>query len=316
MWIQEQRWVRHIVRAQDQELRLDRWLRLQFPNLPQSFLQNQLRKRKIQLQPFTSTFQRTRANTFLVEGYVIAIDAHLFHSKFQPSIGHHYNQKMPQKKLNLHKTRLQQLKQSVVYQDTQFIMLDKPHGLAVHDGSALTESLTHYLPYIAESLSDYKEQQHLKLVHRLDKETSGLLVLARSRLAAAKFSELLRCGRVLKTYEALVAQKSTTRASLIEFEGQNLDAPINGKSASTLVERVFQQIKPTQPIGTWLQLRPLTGRKHQLRVHCAQELCAPIVGDLKYGGLPANRLYLHAKRIRFPDPFTIGRIVDVSCEMK
>ncbi|KAL4106326.1 hypothetical protein PRIC1_004377 [Phytophthora ramorum] len=60
-------------------------------------------------------------------------------------------------------------------------------------------------------------------------------------------------------------------------------------------------------------LSPRTGRKHQLRVHCAQELGAPIVGDDKYGGHPADRLYLHARRIRFPDPFTAGRWIDVSC---
>ncbi|KAL4130093.1 hypothetical protein PRIC2_006099 [Phytophthora ramorum] len=63
----------------------------------------------------------------------------------------------------------------------------------------------------------------------------------------------------------------------------------------------------------YLQLSPRTGRKHQLRVHCAQELGAPIVGDDKYGGHPADRLYLHARRIRFPDPFTAGRWIDVSC---
>uniref|UniRef100_H3GII5 Pseudouridine synthase RsuA/RluA-like domain-containing protein n=1 Tax=Phytophthora ramorum TaxID=164328 RepID=H3GII5_PHYRM len=61
------------------------------------------------------------------------------------------------------------------------------------------------------------------------------------------------------------------------------------------------------------RLSPRTGRKHQLRVHCAQELGAPIVGDDKYGGHPADRLYLHARRIRFPDPFTAGRWIDVSC---
>lgn len=252
----------------------------------------------------------------------MAIDAHLFHSKLQSLVNYQCKQEVTKKKekeTNLHKTRLQQLKQSVLYHDAHFVILDKPHGLAVQDGSALTESLTHYFPYIAKCLSNCEEQPQLKLVHRLDKETSGVMVLARSRLAAAKFSELLRYGKVHKTYEALVAPKLTAGASfasLIEFEGQKLNSIVHGTPACTLVERVGYETKQTPPIGTWLQLRPYTGRKHQLRVQCAQELRAPIVGDIKYGGLPADRLYLHAKRIRFPDPFTLGRYLDVSCEIK
>ncbi|KUF86641.1 Ribosomal large subunit pseudouridine synthase C [Phytophthora nicotianae] len=311
MWQQELRWMRHVVRVQDQELRLDRWLRRQFPTLPQSFLQTQLRKRKIRLQSATtSSLQAARANSLLLQGSVVAIDAHLFRSKLQPLIAQQDK-------------RLQQLKRCIAHQDAQFVVLNKPHGLAVQDGSGLNDSLARYLPGIAESLRndhniEQEEEQQLRLVHRLDKETSGVLVLARSRLAAAKFSELLRNGAVHKTYNALVASTSTPNASyssLENFEGREIKLPVNGKPAQTLVERVFKQNHHTQP-GTWLQLRPHTGRKHQLRVHRAQELGMPIVGDAKYGGRPADRLYLHAKRIRFPDPFTPERFIDVSCELK
>ncbi|KAG2967303.1 hypothetical protein PC116_g29466, partial [Phytophthora cactorum] len=203
MWHRELRWIRHVVRVQDQELRLDRWLRLQFPALPQSFLQTQLRKRKIRLQAATaSNLQTARANSLLLEGSVVAIDAHLFGSKLQPLIVQHVEQETTIQEQNLtttqDKARLQELKRRVVYQDAQFVVLNKPHGLAVQDGSALSESLVRYLPWIAESMRDghnfeqEEGQQQLRLVHRLDKETSGVLVLARSRLAAAKFSELLR----------------------------------------------------------------------------------------------------------------------------
>lgn len=79
--------MRHVVRAQDQELRLDRWLRHQFPTLPQSFVHTQLRKRKIRLQSATaSNLEATRANSLLREGSVVAIDAHLFLSKLQPLV--------------------------------------------------------------------------------------------------------------------------------------------------------------------------------------------------------------------------------------
>ncbi|CAI5727203.1 unnamed protein product [Peronospora destructor] len=329
MWRQELRWMRHVVHAKDRELRLDRWLRSQFPLLSQSFLQTQLRKRKIRLQSPSfnvSSSQTTRANSLLFEDSVVSIDVHLFRSKMQ-SIAPKTQQVTRQEETlgtRKDKTRAKHLRQCLLYQDKQFVILNKPHGLAVQDGSGLTESLDRYLPSIAASLTGrhYQSQQDkdltLRLVHRLDMDTSGILVLARSRLAAAKFSKLLQNGDVHKTYQALVAASSfadNSYTSLKKFEGREIKLPVDGKLACTLVRRVLRQNHRTEPIGTWLQLRPRTGRKHQLRVHCAQVLRTPIVGDAKYGGRPADRLYLHASRIRFPDPFTTGRFIDVSCEM-
>ncbi|RLN93109.1 hypothetical protein BBJ28_00011490 [Nothophytophthora sp. Chile5] len=346
--------MRHLVRAQDHELRLDRWLRLQFPSLPQSFLQSQLRKRKIRLQsPATAAsslqsaasavtsigdsdqppLRSARANSILLEGSVVVIDAHLFHSKLLPQQEETaFRPSKESKSTRLAvtdgaKARVQELLDRVVYEDSHFLVLNKPHGLAVQEGSALTDSLARYLPSIAAALAD-SEQQHaqepepLKLVHRLDKETSGLLVLARSRLAAAKFSSLLRRGAVQKTYQALVSPSSTGNggysALKAEFEGQELRLPVDGKPAITFVERVARSTNRDEPNGTWLQLKPSTGRKHQLRLHCAVELKAPIVGDTKYGGPAADRLYLHATRIQFPDPFASTespRLIDIDCPM-
>ncbi|RLN46193.1 hypothetical protein BBJ28_00013512 [Nothophytophthora sp. Chile5] len=348
--------MRHLVRAQDHELRLDRWLRLQFPSLPQSFLQTQLRKRKIRLQsPAAATAASSlqpaasavapsgasdlppllsaRANSILLEGSVVAIDAHLFHSKLLSQQEQtEFRSSKESKSTRLAVTdeaqaRVQELLDRVVYQDSHFLVLNKPHGLAVQEGSALADSLARYLPSIAAALADSEQQQAqepepLKLVHRLDKETSGLLVLARSRLAAAKFSALLRRGAVQKTYQALVSPSSAGNggysALKAEFEGQELSHPIHGKPATTLVESVLRSNNRNEPNGTWLQLKPFTGRKHQLRVHCAVELKAPIVGDTKYGGPLADQLYLHATRIQFPDPFAPAespRLIDIDCPM-
>ncbi|KAG7395057.1 hypothetical protein PHYBOEH_004254 [Phytophthora boehmeriae] len=327
LWRRELRWMRHIVRVQDQEQRLDRWLRRQFPSLPQSFLQTQLRKRKIRLQPPPSTVfdipltpQTARANSPLFHGSVVVIDAHLFYSKFQSNeqLNHKETKVLPAFASPEAKKRLHELVQCVVYQDEHFLVLHKPHGLAVQEGSALTDSLARYLPAIAEKLDKQQDQETLKLVHRLDKETSGLLVLARSRLAAARFSELLRRGVVEKTYEALVSPMSSMQASymtLKRFEGNEITLPVNNKPARTVVERVLKKDERSEPAGIWLQLKLCTGRKHQLRVHCAEELRSPIVGDAKYGGPAADRLYLHAKRIQFPNPFTTGQMIDVSCSM-
>ncbi|CAI5723080.1 unnamed protein product [Hyaloperonospora brassicae] len=349
MWRQELRWMRHVVRAPDHELRLDRWLRLQFPSLPQSFLQSQLRKRKIRLQSVdvASPVKATRAHSVLREGSVVAIDARLFESKFQSTPTRARTERR-EEETRRHETvekrrdqkRAERLRQCVVYQDAHFVVLNKPQGLAVQGGSKLTESLDRYLPFLATSMrssdrcqhernddpvddeEDEQQIQTLRLVHRLDKATSGVLVLARSRLAAAKFAALLRSGVVHKTYEALVAApRSTSGLSCARWQtwaGREVDVPVDGKAARTRVERVRQHCNDddcTERTGgvVWLQLRPRTGRKHQLRVHCAQALDAPIVGDTKYGGRPADRLYLHASRIRFPDPFAVGTFIDVKC---
>lgn len=151
-------------------------------------------------------------------------------------------------------------------------------------------------------------------MHRLDKRTSGVLVLARSRLAAAKFSALLQHNRVHKTYEALIQPDITTEAVLRDLP-REITLPVDGKPACTVVQRAARSSSAHR--GVWIELKPVTGRKHQLRVHCAIGLGAPIVGDAKYGGARGDRLFLHAKRIQFEDPFDSGRReIDVACTME
>jgi 23S rRNA pseudouridine955/2504/2580 synthase len=156
------------------------------------------------------------------------------------------------------------------------------------------------------------------LVHRLDKETSGLLVLARHRLAAARFAELLRSSLVQKTYHALV-QPLANRPPL-PLDGQLLQ-PIDGSSART----AFRRLKWSAPLheagvkshAVWLELQPATGRKHQLRIHLARDLHAPIVGDPRYyNESHARRMFLHASRLQFPDPFRSGRSIAIDCPME
>lgn len=212
------------------------------------------------------------------------------------------------------------------------------------DGTGLQTSLADYLPAIAQAFAEptaptaasgsATRQQHsafeddsssddaaepCRLVHRLDKDTSGLLVLARSRLAAAKFAALLQSGQVRKTYHALVAASTAVERQALEtalaLVGGAITTPVDGKPATTLV-RVATHAREDRR-GVWLELSPVTGRKHQLRVHCAQTLGAAIVGDRKYGGVRAERLFLHAHSIAFPDPFDSGdgkRQYDIAVE--
>ena len=128
--------MRHVVHAKDRELRLDRWLRCQFPSLSQSFLQMQLRKRKIRLQSPSSNVlssETTRANSLLLEDSVVSIDVHLFRSRMQ-SVARKTQQVTRQEEVLVtmeDKTRARDLRQRLLYQDKQFVILNKPYGLAV-----------------------------------------------------------------------------------------------------------------------------------------------------------------------------------------
>ncbi|KAI9908541.1 hypothetical protein PsorP6_016243 [Peronosclerospora sorghi] len=169
---------------------------------PAEFLQTQLRKRKIRLQPpSTTTFQVTRTNALLFEGSVVCIDAYVFHTKLQSIALVQKQQTWKNETMRRPKEKsiVNQLRQRIVYENEYFVVLNKPEGLAVQGGSVVTESLDRYLPALAESLDGHGEHKALRLVHRLDKETSGVLVLAHSRLVSAKFSTLLQRGVVHKS---------------------------------------------------------------------------------------------------------------------
>lgn len=296
-------------------MRVDRWLRQQFPHAPQSFLQKQLRQRKIRILTPTDTSQSIPAkpHAILRAGDSIAIDAVLFEKSLAGMAMNvsilAASSKSPS--IDQEASTLNGLIQRIIYQDDNFLALNKPHGLAVQHGTALDQSLADFLPALGVATNGDTP----RLVHRLDKETSGILVLARHRLAAARFSESLRDGSVSKTYDALVRPIDPERN--LPPHGE-INRPIDGKPATTTFIRSDRSRADTDDGTQWLEMKPVTGRKHQLRIHCAQGLHAPIVGDSRHGSpreRRAHRLMLHAKRIAFSDPFAPGRVIDVTCEM-
>ncbi|DAZ98489.1 TPA: hypothetical protein N0F65_004926 [Lagenidium giganteum] len=329
-WTQQLRWFRHCIAPKDDRMRLDRWFRQQFPSLPNSFVQSQIRKRKIrvlEVAPATASgnaptpaFVPTKAQSLLYAGQCVAIDAHLFRTRLQSE--------WESNKASTHADEraaamsyaddpvVQDLLTRIMYRDSNFLVVNKPHGLAVQGGSGLERSLGTFLPAIAAHVGG----ETPRLVHRLDKETSGLLVLARHRLAAAAFAELLQSGRVSKTYRAIVCPVAPN----VEIPEQGeITLPIDGKPAHTRFERT-RTVTTIAPKKSYeLRLFPQSGRKHQLRIHCAEVLRSPILGDRRYGrhNLPEPRnrrdprvplrLHLHAERLVFPDPFAPTTIIDV-----
>jgi 23S rRNA pseudouridine955/2504/2580 synthase len=198
----------------------------------------------------------------------------------------------------------------IVYEDAALLVVDKPSGTAVHGGSGVSFG-------VIESLRAARPQtKFLELVHRLDRDTSGLLMLAKKRSALVELHRMLRDGEVDKRYTAVVsgrwpADLEELRQSLHKYVTASGERRVSvredGKAAVTQVKVA----KATDQFSV-LELRLLTGRTHQIRVHLAHA-GHPVLGDDKYGDFPLNRelakrgvkrLLLHAGRLSLRHPLT------------
>ena len=196
----------------------------------------------------------------------------------------------------------QSLANRIVFEDEGLIVLDKPAGIAVHGGSGVAFG-------VIEALRQALGKPYLELVHRIDRDTSGLLMISKKRSTLKLLQDYLRTGKIRKTYQALVKGN-------VLLDSQVIDAPLlryelaNGERRV----RVSKEGKPSQTLwqvaerfkqATLVNASPLTGRTHQIRVH-GLFIGHPLVGDDKYGhdvlwqGTPARRLCLHAAQLEIP----------------
>ena len=210
------------------------------------------------------------------------------------------------------------VREMVIFDDPNAFVLNKPPGLATQGGTKTTKHLDRLLDGLAD------DGDRPKLVHRLDKDTSGALLVAKSARSAGHFAKAFAGRTARKVYWALVVGVPPGEDGLI-------DAPL-AKQPGTGGEKMHVDLESGLPAKTrwrlidragnraaWLELQPLTGRTHQLRAHLAA-LGFPIVGDAKYGGVEAfltggisRKMHLHARRLRIDAPG--GGAIDVSADL-
>lgn len=322
------------VKADEEGMRLDRWFKAHFPDLSFGHLQKLLRTGQVRLDG-----GRAKAETRIAPGQVVRIPPL---EKVEPvyetpgirEVGEggavtksaRANAKPPTTKAGkIGGDDAAFLKSITLYEDKDVLVLNKPYGIAVQGGSGMTRHIDGML----EALRD-ADGVKPRLVHRLDKDTAGCLIVAKSRLAASTLAKTFRSRSARKIYWALVpgvpkvkqGRVSTWLAKGTDDRGdQKMKVAKHGDEGADHALTYYALVDSAAQKLSWLSLKPVTGRMHQLRVHTA-EIGHPIVGDPKYfdkenwhlpGGIQ-NRLHLLARRIVIPHPRT-GQPLDISAPL-
>ncbi len=306
----------------DGDQRLDRWLRRMFPHVSQGRVEKMCRKGELRVDG-----GRVKPATRVEVGQQVRIPP-------LPDSDH----KQAPAKARVSEADAKMIRDCVIYRDDHVIALNKPSGLAVQGGSGTTR----HVDGLGEALR-FGYDENPRLVHRLDKDTSGVLLLARTREAASRLTASFRHHETRKIYWALVAGVPTPylgeiKAGLVKAPGhgkggegekmiavhpRDIDGTPGAKRAHTLYATLYR----VAGRAAWVAMEPVTGRTHQLRAHMA-EMGHPIIGDGKYGGsgqenlgdgwgaqlggIISKKLHLHARRLVIEHPATKQPLIVVA----
>jgi 23S rRNA pseudouridine955/2504/2580 synthase len=314
-----------LVSEDEDGLRLDRWFKRRLPTLSLSHLNKIVRTGQVRVDG-----ARVTTSTRLATGQKIRV----------PPV----NVAPPAPKPGIIEADRKAIRDMILYEDQDLMVLNKPHGLAVQGGSGTK----HHVDGMLASLADEKGERPV-LVHRLDRDTAGVLLIAKSRRVAAKLGEVFRSRQAKKIYWALVEgvpKPTQGRISLFLAKGDGMGDARGKKAPGAKPDREKMQIAKhgdsdaqhsvtyyavvdkAAPRLAWLSMKPITGRTHQLRAH-AEAIGHPIVGDPKYSGdantprrldpirqIPdgvEHKLHLLARRLVLPHPR--GGTLDVTAPL-
>lgn len=305
-----------VVTDDEAEIRLDRWFRRHFPGLTQAAIQKFCRTGQVRVDG-----KRVEASTRLASGQEVRIPPIQAAAETAPDVD-------APRAVRMDARDRAELEAAVIYQDEQVIVLNKPHGLPVQGGPGITRHLDGMLDALR-----FGSPHRPRLVHRLDRDTSGVLLIARTPGVAAKLAASFRTRAVLKTYWAVVAGRPVPVEGRIDLplirigggpRGERSAPADRGDKEAAHAITDYRTLDNAGQKLAWLELQPLTGRTHQLRVHCFA-IGAPILGDVKYhepdqnnagsavvDGLPSE-LHLHARALQLPHP--AGGILIVEADL-
>ncbi len=292
------------VSTEDDGIRLDRWFKRNLPDATFNIVSRWARTGQLRIEG-----KRAAPGDRVEAGQIIRVP---------PAEAHAAPKALPERR-QLSADEIAFVKDMVIYRDPAAIVVNKPPGLATQGGTKTTI----HLDGLLEGLVEHGDPRP-KLVHRLDKDTSGALLIARTPRAAAFFSKSFSGRTARKVYWALVV-------GVPDIKDGFIDLPI-GKQFGTGGEKMcvdeeqglpsrtrYRVIERAGNRAAWVELQPQTGRTHQLRVHMAA-IGHPIVGDGKYGGQEAyltgaisRKLHLHARRLRIDHPD--GGQIDVTADL-
>ncbi len=298
----------------DGDQRLDRWLRRLFPHVSQGRIEKMCRKGELRVEG-----GRVKASTRLEAGQVVRVPP-------LPDVDH----KPAEVKRRISDADAKMIQSCVIYRDDHVLALNKPHGLPVQGGSGQTR----HVDSLSEALR-FGYDENPRLVHRLDKDTSGVLLMARTREAAKGLTAAFRHRDTRKIYWALVAGVPTPylgeiKTGLVKAsghgkqgEGEKMVAvhlnEVNDTPGAKRAHTLYATLYRVAGRAAWVAMEPITGRTHQLRAHMAA-IGHPIIGDGKYGGsgqenlgdgwgaqlggIISKKLHLHARQASFQHPVT------------
>ena len=300
---------RHIVSADEDGMRLDRWFKVHYPQVTFAYLNKLTRTGQVRIGG-----GRAKTSTRLETDQELRVPPLAFDRR--PA-------DVPKSDVRpLTKTERDLFKSMILFEDRDIYVLNKPPGLAVQGGSKTHTHLDGLLMGLAAETGERP-----LLVHRLDRDTSGVIVVAKRRAVAASLGKLFATRNVQKIYWAGVIgvpkpMQGKVDVPLIKAAGPDGDrvrAAGEGEEEAQRALTHYAVIDKAPPVIAWVTLKPSTGRQHQLRAHMAY-IGHPIVGDEKYGGysemLPNElqaKLHLHARRLIFPHPR--GGKVDVTAPL-
>ena len=309
------------VDSENDDRRFDRWIKANLESIPQSRIEFLCRKGRLKVNN-----QKVKASRRIYTGDIIS---------FSKSLIEKTSKDISARSDDLTENEIEMIRNSIIFEDDYLLAINKPSGVASQGGTGQSIHVDRLMSYFSSKINGKP-----KLVHRLDKETSGVLVLAKTSKLATILTNYFKEGNVKKLYWALVAGKPPANTGTIDFPLIKLKSKFGGKSFERIkcvtksdgeliknaknAQSQYYLIESLAKRISWLVLSPITGRTHQLRVHLSEINC-PVIGDKKYGKITQenkgdgwgallgdqieNKLHLHARSIMFKHPINNEEII-------